>query len=166
MRGLPPRVVALCAGLLFAATAWAGVTGRVVGVHDGDTISVLIAGQSVRVRLAGIDAPERGQPFGSVSQIALAKRVAEREVRLVVRGRDRYGRLLARVYMNGVDVNAEQVRGGHAWVFRRFQGDANLLSLEAEAKAARRGLWRDANAAPPWSWRDRQPATREPALPR
>jgi endonuclease YncB( thermonuclease family) len=144
------------AALLVAGTAGAEITGRVVAVHDGDTISVLVAGRPVRVRLAGIDAPERGQPFSNASRHALESRVAGRDVRVVERGRDGYGRVLGRVYVDGVDVNAEQVRSGYAWVFRRYAQDAELIALQAEAKAARRGLWRDPRAMAPWEWRDRR----------
>lgn len=141
-----------------------------VAVHDGDTITVLSAGRDIRVRLAGIDAPERGQPFRNASRNALEAQVAGREVRVVERGRDGYGRVLGRVYAGPVDVNAEQVRAGFAWVFRRFEQDPALLALEAEAKIARRGLWRDLKPVPPWVWRERQAlrptrtAAREPAL--
>jgi endonuclease YncB( thermonuclease family) len=160
----------LGAGLLFAAPSWAELAGRVVAVHDGDTITVLVAGRDIRVRLAGIDAPERGQPFRNASRHALEAQVAGREVRVVERGRDGYGRVLGRVYAGSVDVNAEQVRAGFAWVFRRFELDPRLLALEVEAKAAQRGLWRDPKPVPPWLWRERQALQptrmlpREPAL--
>jgi micrococcal nuclease len=144
------------AALLVAGAAGAEITGRVIAVHDGDTISVLAVGRPLRVRLASIDAPERGQPFANASRHALESRVAGRDVVVVERGRDGYGRVLGRVYADGVDVNAEQVRSGYAWVFRRFRPDAQLVALEAEAKAARRGLWRDPRAVAPWVWRERQ----------
>ena len=83
-------------------------------------------------------------------------RVAGRDVVVVERGRDGYGRLLGRVYVQGVDVGAEQVKDGYAWVFRRFERDAALWALEAEAKAAQRGLWRDPRAVAPWLWRERR----------
>jgi endonuclease YncB( thermonuclease family) len=153
---LRARVAALVAGLLLAVPSWAELSGRVVAVHDGDTITVLVAGRDIRVRLAGIDAPERGQPFRNASRNALEAQVAGREVRVVERGRDGYGRVLGRVYVGPVDVNAEQVRAGYAWVFRRFVQDPALLALEAEAKAAQRGLWRDRKPVPPWAWRERQ----------
>ena len=144
------------AAFLVAGAAGAEITGRVIAVHDGDTISVLVVGRPVRVRLAGIDAPERGQPFANASRHALESRVAGRDVLVVERGRDGYGRMLGRVHVDGIDVNAEQVRSGYAWVFRRPGHDARLLALQAEAKAARRGLWRDPNAIAPWTWRERR----------
>jgi endonuclease YncB( thermonuclease family) len=155
-------IVAAFASALLVTPAVAEVFGRVVAVHDGDTITVVVAGRDIRVRLHAIDAPERGQPFSNASRHALEALVAGREVRVVERGHDGYGRLLGRVYAGTLDVNAEQVRSGYAWVFRRFASDPALLALEAEAKAAQRGLWRDPRALPPWQWRARralQPAS-------
>jgi len=149
-------LAALCVGIAFAGPADADFAGRVVAVHDGDTITVLAAGRDLRVRLVGIDAPERGQPFANASRHALEALVAGRDVLVVERGRDGYGRVLGRVLVGQIDVNAAQVRAGYAWVYRRFMQDAQLIALEAEAKAAGRGLWRDPNAVPPWRFRDRQ----------
>ncbi len=158
-------VAGLVAGLLLAVPAWAELAGRVVAVHDGDTITVVVADRSIRVRLAGIDAPERGQLFSNASRHALEAQVVGREVRVVERGRDGYGRILGRVYAGPVDVNAEQVRAGYAWVFRRFAHDPAWLAFEAEAKAARRGLWREAKPVPPWAWRERQAMRRVSSRP-
>ena len=149
-------LLAVIAATLLASGASAEVLGRVVAVHDGDTISVSVAERVLRVRLHGIDAPERVQPFANASRHALESLVSGRDVRIVAHGHDGYGRLLGRVYAAGVDVNAEQVRLGHAWVFRRFVNEPLLLALEAEAKAAQRGLWRDPRAIPPWQWRARR----------
>jgi endonuclease YncB( thermonuclease family) len=135
----------------------ADFSGRVVIVHDGDTLTVLVGDRERRVRLAGIDAPERGQAYGTAARRALAERVAGRVVLVVERGRDAFGRVLGRVYVDGLDVNAGQVCAGFAWVFRRYGEDPVLVACEAEAKAARRGLWRDATALPPWRWRERAP---------
>jgi endonuclease YncB( thermonuclease family) len=140
-----------------APEARADFAGRVVAVHDGDTVTVLSAGVARRVRLLGIDAPERGQPYASVSRRALATRVAGREVTVVERGKDSFGRALGRVLVAGTDANTAQVQDGHAWVFRRYETDPALIALEAEAKAAGRGLWRDSAPVPPWVWRETHP---------
>jgi endonuclease YncB( thermonuclease family) len=140
-----------------AAHARADFCGRVVKVHDGDTVTVLAAGVERRVRLVGIDAPERGQPYASASRRGLAGRVGGRVVRVIERGTDSYGRTLGRVLVAGSDANAAQVRDGYAWVFRRFENDPALIAQEAEAKAAGRGLWRDPEPLPPWVWRERHP---------
>ena len=148
-------------GLVLAVALHAGAAlalqGRVVGVHDGDTLTVLVERREVRVRLAAIDAPERGQPHATASRRALAARVAGRDVVVDVQGRDTFGRTLGVVRVKGEDVNRAQVRDGWAWVFRRFSQDAALLALEDDARQARRGLWREAQPIPPWTWRERHP---------
>jgi endonuclease YncB( thermonuclease family) len=146
-----------------AAHVRADFCGRVVKVHDGDTVTVLAGGGELRVRLVGIDAPERGQPYGSASRRGLAGRVGGRAVKVIEAGIDSYGRTLGRVLVAGTDANAAQVRDGYAWVYRRFENDVALIAQEAEAKAARRGLWRDPEPVPPWVWRERHPRT--PATP-
>lgn len=130
------------------------LTGRVVSVIDGDTLTVLVAGnRQVRVRLAGIDAPEHDQPFGQRSRQSLAELALDGSATVAVWKTDDYRRIVGTVTVAGVDVEAEQIRRGLAWVYRHYSDDARLLALEAEAKAARRGLWTDANPVPPWDWR-------------
>lgn len=145
----------LAAGIALAVSSSvsADFTGRVVAVSDGDTITVLRLRKQVKVRLVEIDAPERAQPYGNRSKQALAGLVRGQEVRVVEQGRDRFQRTLGRVYRGDLDVNAEQVRQGMAWVFRRYATDASLYSIEAEARERRRGLWRDDAPVPPWEWR-------------
>jgi len=142
-----------------AARAERFFEGRVVGVIDGDTLDVLVDGTPVRIRLAGIDTPERGQPWAARSKRALAERVAGRSVRVNAVEVDRYGRTVGEVYADGVCVGCELVREGHAWVYRYFSDDPVLLELEAEARAARRGLWGlpETQRQPPWEWRRQHP---------
>ena len=151
--------VAIAASLALAVSfsAWADFTGKVVGVIDGDSITVLREREQVEVRLVDIDAPERAQPFGNRSKQALESLVKGQEVRVAERGKDRYQRTLGRVYRDNLDVNAEQVRQGMAWVFGQYAKDATLYSIEAEAKEQKRGLWRDRQPVPPWEWRKAQP---------
>ena len=132
------------------------LSGRVVAIADGDTLTVLTdQREQVRVRLSDIDTPERGQPWGSRSRERLSELAFGQEVRVTVGDTDRYGRVVGRVWVGPVDVNAAMVRDGAAWVYRRFSEDASLLKLEAEAKSARRGLWGlpEAERTPPWEWR-------------
>jgi endonuclease YncB( thermonuclease family) len=139
--------------LLWATYTSADFTGKVVGVADGDTLTVLRGSEQVEVRLVAIDAPEKAQAFGQKSKQALAGLVHGRDVQVVEHGLDKYQRTLGRIYLDGLDVNAEQVRQGMAWVFRRYSKDAGLIQLEAEAREQRRGLWRDSEPVPPWEWR-------------
>ncbi|HEY8152751.1 MAG TPA: thermonuclease family protein [Myxococcota bacterium] len=129
--------------------------GRVVAVFDGDTIEVLVGRERRRVRLAGIDTPERGQPWAKNARQALSRRVFGKEVRVNDVGTDRWGRTVGEVYADNVCVGCELVREGNAWVYRQYSDDEVLYQLEAEARAARRGLWSlpEAQRVPPWEWR-------------
>lgn len=137
------------------------LSGHVVGVHDGDTITVLTADKrSLRTRLVEIDAPESDQPYGMRAKQALSGLIFDKQVVIEVSGIDRYGRTLGRVFRDGMDINAEMVRLGYAWVYRRYVTDETLFDLEGAARAAKRGLWslplRD--QVPPWEWRRKSPA--------
>ncbi|WP_070697969.1 thermonuclease family protein [Xanthomonas campestris] len=137
----------------FASAARADFAGPVIAILDGDTIDVLIDRQPVRVRLAQIDAPEKRQAFGTRSRQALSALVFRQSVTVADAGRDRYGRVLGTVYVFGVNVNAEMVRQGMAWVYRQYATDRSLFALEDEARAGRRGLWADPSPVPPWQFR-------------
>lgn len=146
--------------LLAAAIALAGLpahadfTGKVIGVADGDTITVLRDHEQVKIRLIEIDAPEKAQAFGNKSKQSLSDLCFDKTATLADKGKDRYGRTLARVHCDGIDANAEQVRQGMAWVYRKYAPkDSPLYAVEGEAKAARRGLWADPEPVPPWEWR-------------
>lgn len=150
--------VALLAALLLVVhpVLAAEIAGRVVALADGDTLTVLTdAKEQVRIRLAEIDTPERGQPYGNRARQHLSDLVFDKQVRVEVQNTDHYGRTVGRVHEGRVDVNAEMVRQGAAWVYRRYSRDQTLLRIEDEAKAARRGLWSlpEADRVPPWEWR-------------
>lgn len=109
--------------------------------------------EQVKVRLAEIDAPEKAQAFGNRSKQSLFDLVHGKEVLVVEQGKDKYRRTIGRVYQGDVDVNAEQVKQGMAWVYRKYSKDERLLQLETEAKENRLGLWVDVEPVPPWEWR-------------
>jgi endonuclease YncB( thermonuclease family) len=137
------------------ATA-AELHGLVVGIQDGDTLALLVDGQDeVRIRLAEIDTPESRQLWGSRARQALSAMAFHRAARVVTTKTDRYGRTLGRVWIEGLDINAELVWAGHAWVYRQYSQDPQLLAMEAAARQARRGLWRlpEDERQPPWEWR-------------
>jgi endonuclease YncB( thermonuclease family) len=116
--------------------------GKVVGISDGDTLTLLTPEkQQVKVRLAEIDTPESRQPYGTRAKQALSDLAYGKEARVVVQDTDKYGRTVGRMYIGSVDVNAELVRQGAAWVYRQYARDQSLYALENEAKAAKRGLW-------------------------
>lgn len=131
-------------------------TGRVVGVTDGDTITVLVDGaQQVKVRLAEIDAPESGQPWGKRSKQALSAMVFDRMVDVRQTDVDRWGRSIGQVAVDGRDINREMIASGGAWAFRQYLSDQSLLEDEARAKREKLGLWSmpEAQTVPPWEWR-------------
>jgi micrococcal nuclease len=149
----------LCLALLLAAPAY-GWSGRVCGVTDGDTISVLQDGRAVKIRLYGIDCPEKHQAYGKrahrfTSDFAFGKDVEVRPV-----DRDRYGRLVAWVYVGARCLNEELLRAGFAWHFKRYSRDNHLAQLELQARTARSGLWRDPEPTPPWEFRKARNAKR------
>lgn len=125
----------------------------VIGVADGDTMTVLHERVPLKIRIAEIDAPEKGQPFGARSKQALADLCFGREAEVTPQTTDRYGRTVARVQCDGQDVSESQVRAGMAWVFDRYATDRSLYAVQDEARAARRGLWADASPVPPWEFR-------------
>ena len=149
----------VCMGLLAIITsaAWGQpvlANGRVVGVHDGDSITVLTAGnQRLKVRLEGIDAPELGQPFGQASKQALSALVFGKAVTLSISGLDRYQRTLAVVWAGGLNCNVQMVRLGLAWRYDLSLKDPMLLAAQGMAQFERRGLWAGQGAIPPWLWR-------------
>ena len=151
----------VCLLLALACTAHAEtVTGRVVGVADGDTITVLDADKvQHKIRLAGIDAPEKKQPFGNRSKESLSALTFDKTVNVETDKRDKYGRQVGKVLVNGQDVNLVQVERGMAWFYRQYQreqspNDRRLYeTAEDAAKAEKRGLWRDADPVAPWEFR-------------
>lgn len=146
-----------------AVVARAGETwsGRVVSISDGDTLDVMRNGRRVRVRLAGIDAPEYGQPWNRRARARLSELVMRSVVSVKVLDVDRYGRKVVDVTIaDGRRASDVLVSEGLAWFYDVYSDDARLEQLVNEARAARRGLWTDPNPTPPWEWRVRHPRVR------
>jgi micrococcal nuclease len=144
-----------------AAPARADFRGRVVGIVDGDTIDVLRGGRPERIRLAGIDCPEKAQPYGSRARQATATLAFGADVHVLDKERDRYGRTVGEVVLgDGRSLNRELVRQGWAWWYRQYSQDRALGDLEIVARMERRGLWADLQPMPPWEWRARQHSQR------
>ncbi|HEY8607359.1 MAG TPA: thermonuclease family protein [Noviherbaspirillum sp.] len=137
-------------GLTLLAPAWAH---KVVGVTDGDTLTLLVDNAPVIVRLANIDAPEKTQAFSEQAKQSLAAMCMGKDAQFKKQDVDVYGRVVASVSCDGVDTGRIQVERGLAWVYTRYNKDLSLPGLEAIAKRDRRGLWSHANAVPPWEHR-------------
>jgi endonuclease YncB( thermonuclease family) len=143
----------------------AALSTVVVSVSDGDTLAVRTPSGDVRVRLEGIDCPEKHQPHGLAARWFVRSRVfvtrpdgrrSGKTVSVDERGRDRNGRRIARVRVDGRDLSLELLRAGFAWHYRRYNHEPALAQLEADARTARRGLWADPRPTPPWEWRRRR----------
>ena len=126
---------------------------QVIGIADGDTLTVLHDRKPLKIRLANIDAPEKMQPFGAHSKQSLSDLCYRRDATYDIQTIDRYGRTVAVVTCSGVNVNRAQVERGLAWVYGSYNRDATLHAVESRAKAAKRGLWSDATPTPPWEFR-------------
>jgi len=128
--------------------------GTVVGISDGDTLTVLNSQKRpVKIRLAEIDAPESKQAFGTQSKKSLSDLCFKKTVIVDDRGQDRYKRTLGRVQCDGIDANVEQVNRGMAWAYRKYLTDQSISDLEEKARSNQVGLWAEENPSPPWEFR-------------
>jgi micrococcal nuclease len=151
-----------CAAIVFLAvggTSFAGkphyeLSGKVVKIADGDTLTILdSANTQHKIRLAGIDAPEKGQPFGTKAREALGDKVFGKAVRVEVIDVDRYQREVGRIFLGDRFVNMEMVRDGFAWRYVQYDRPREFTAAENDAREHRRGLWADKDPVPPWEWR-------------
>jgi endonuclease YncB( thermonuclease family) len=132
------------------------INGKVIRVADGDTVTLLTEDKAqISIRLAKIDAPESGQPYGNRSKQALSNLAFGKQVQVQVQTKDRYGRTVGRPYVSNLDVCEEMVRIGAAWVYRDFVIDQSLFDIENQARDAKRGIWSlsEAQQVEPWNWR-------------
>lgn len=140
----------ICAQASLADT----LEGKVIGISDGDTISVLVEQTPIKIRLAGIDCPEKGQDFGERARQMTSRLCFGKQVKIDESGRDKYGRTIGEVkLLSGKSVNRELVRKGYAWVYRQYSNDEKLIALESKAKTTRRGLWKHPHPIAPWVYR-------------
>lgn len=153
-------MLALLLSLSTFTVAASSLTGKVIGVLDGDTIEVLDASKVThRIRLTGIDAPEKAQAFGQRSKEHLSGLVFGRQVEVQGGKADKYGRTLGKVMVQGVDANLEQVKTGMAWHYKQYAATQSVSdndlysSAEDRARSSHAGLWHDDQPMPPWEWR-------------
>ncbi len=125
-----------------------------MAVKDGDTIDLLRNGQTIKVRLFGVDCPEKNQAYGQRAKQFTSDLVFGKNVRLIAHNTDRYGRTVGTIILpDGRNLNEELVREGFAWHYKAYSNDTRLANLEADARRFKRGLWQDANPTPPWEFR-------------
>jgi len=137
--------------------------GRVVGVADGDTVTVLnVSNVQHKIRLMGIDAPEKKMPYGQRSKEHLSQLVFGKQVAVEYHKKDRYGRIVGKIEVNGSDANLGQIQAGMAWHYKQYEReqpeeDRRVYSMaEMDAHNARAGLWAAPDPVPPWDWRKQQ----------
>lgn len=130
--------------------------GSVVGIHDGDTITLLTEQKStLKIRLAEIDAPETGQPYGKKSKERLSALIFNKPVKVISTEKDRYGRTIGYVYLDDQDINKEMLQQGAAWVYTKYSKTPAYKQAEKEAKEKAIGIWapNETQPIPPWDWR-------------
>ena len=144
--------------LCIPALTVADFTGPVISVLDGDTLEVLHHTRPERVRLSGIDCPEKGQAFGKRAKQATSELAFGKEVTLETHGHDKYKRTLGDVILpDGRNLNQELVKQGWCWWYRKYAPwNTELEGLEKAAREGRKGLWADPYPVPPWEWRKRR----------
>lgn len=155
------RFLLLVASLFFSTPSLAAtLQGQVVGISDGDTVIVLDSTNTqFKIRLMGIDAPEKKQPFGQRSKQFLSDLVFNKDVTIEYSKKDKYGRTVGKITVGGVDANLEQIKAGFAWHYKKYQreqtADDRLVYAQAEelARVQKVGLWAEPNPVPPWDWR-------------
>lgn len=152
-------LAALAAGQLHAQT----LEGKVVGVSDGDTLTLLVDKRPVKVRLANIDAPETGKgknnpgmPFGQAAKEALSRAAFGKVATAQCPEKDRYERLVCEVFVDGKNINLQQVNQGMAWVYEQYAKNPAYYQAQQQAQAKKLGLWADSNPQKPWEWRKAQ----------
>jgi len=137
------------------------VVGKVVRIADGDTVTILDEDNTQHhIRLFGIDAPEKSQPFGNQSKKSLSEKIFGESVRVEVTDTDRYGREVGRIFLGDRFINLEQVHDGFAWRYSAYDRRHEFDAAEAEARAHRRGLWAAPHPTPPWEFRHAQHSDR------
>lgn len=133
-------------------------TGKCVGVADGDTISVMRDGKALRIRLDGVDCPEKNQDFGSRAK-QFTSMVFSKEVEVQVKTIDKYGRTVGRVFIEGKDLSLEIIKAGMGWHYKQYNQEQILSDAEQFAQGKKMGLWSMPNPTPPWEFRHRGQAS-------
>ena len=153
--------------LILPATTGEILRGRILWVHDGDTVTFNASnGIWFKVRLWGVDAPELDQPGGRDSMMALIRLVGRKQVTVDIKDRDRYGRLVGVIIYRKKDINLEMIRLGQAWYYKQYAPkQKSYAEAEAEAREKKRGLWSESDPVAPWEWRKQQRQKKKPVAP-
>lgn len=146
-------VLALTCTMIFNLAAAGEWSGKVVGVADGDSITVMHDGKGEKIRLYGIDCPEKRQAYGKKAKQFTSRMVFQKIVDVKPTTKDRYGRTIAWISIEGASLNEGLLKAGLAWHYKKYSSDKNLAELEAQARSLKTGLWADPKAQSPWEFR-------------
>lgn len=140
--------------LLFSFPSYSQLKGKVVSISDGDTFTLLVDNEELRIRLHGIDCPEKGQDFSEVAKKFLSDYIFNKVVTVRRMDVDRYGRTIGMVVtVDGVNVNEKLLEAGLAWHYKKYDKNDAWAKLETSARVNKKGLWAQKNPIPPWEWR-------------
>ena len=141
--------------LLFVANITYGqIQGKVVGIIDGDTFTLLTSeNKQIKIRLHGIDCPEGRQDFGNQAKQYLSNLIFSKHLKIQDKGLDRYGRTIGIVFFDNMNINEAMLSNGMAWHFKKYDKNPKWDNLESEARILKKGLWAQENPTPPWEWR-------------
>lgn len=129
------------------------LVGKVISIADGDTFTMLVDTQQIKVRLHGIDCPEKGQDYSLVAKDFLASYIFGKTVHVTKKKTDRYRRTLGIVTVDGANINEKLLEVGLAWHYTKYDKNEEWARLEQEARANKRGIWQKTDPVPPWEWR-------------
>lgn len=142
---------------LIYSGCFAQITGKAVKVTDGDTFHLLTDNkEQIKVRMYGIDAPEKTQDFGQKSKERLSELIFGKTMIIDVKGKDRYGRALGVVYVHGIDINRQMIINGMAWHYKKYDASTEYSEAESKARSERSGIWSMPNPVPPWEFRKKK----------
>jgi len=129
------------------------IQGKVIGVMDGDTVKVLVKKKQYKIRLYGIDAPEKNQAFGTKTKKALSKKIFGKNVKVKITDIDKYGRSIGTIFYMNRNINLEMVQEGFAWWYQKYSNDVKLAKAEKQARKNKLGIWSHKTQIPPWEFR-------------
>ena len=140
--------------LFFSNIVFAQISGKVIGIKDGDTVVILLEGNIQKtLRVAEVDCPENSQPFGKNAKQFTSDQIFGKQINFIETDIDRYGRTIAKIYYDNKYLSAEIIKAGFGWWYYHYSNDKNLKMLEDKASKNKIGLWSDPNSIPPWEWR-------------
>jgi micrococcal nuclease len=139
--------------LLLSVCALGQLRGKVVSISDGDTFTILVDEEQIKIRLHGIDCPEKSQDFGNVAKEFLSDLIFNKEVEVIQTDTDRYGRTIGKASINGVSINEQLLNAGLAWHYKYYDKNVTWAEFELEARKDKKGLWAQPNPTPPWDFR-------------